>query len=73
MVQTRPVATGGYSDAEAVAAVEAEATLALSGAVEITGILTVDTINEKTADNGVDIDDCKIKDGSAGVEEVPFP
>ena len=72
MVQTRPIVSG-YSNAEAIAAVEGEATLALSGAVEITGILTVDTINEKTGDNGVDVDSCKIKDGSAQVKEVPFP
>ncbi|KKL18176.1 hypothetical protein LCGC14_2478140 [marine sediment metagenome] len=52
-----------YLDADAIAAVEGEATLALSGAVEITGILTVDTINEKTGAAGVTVDGLLIKDG----------
>ena len=58
---------GGYTDAEAIAAVEGESTLALSGAVEITGILTVDTINERTGAAGVTIDSVIVRDGSIEV------
>jgi len=51
-------------DAEAIAAVEAEATLDLTGAVTIAAgkSLATDTIAEKTAATGVTIDGSKIKD-----------
>lgn len=53
-----------YTDAEAVAAVEAEATLDLAGDVTIAAAksLAVDTIAEKTADAGVIIDLAKLVD-----------
>lgn len=52
-----------FTSAEAITAVEGESTLALSGAVAIDGILTVDVINEKTSAEGVTVDGALIKDG----------
>jgi len=66
-------AGGGYTDAQAIAAVEGEATLALSGAVDITGILTVDTINEKTGAVGVDIEAVRMLDGFVELTEIADP
>lgn len=54
-----------YTDAEAISAVEGEATLALGGDVTIDGAktLSVDVINEKDSAAGVTIDGVLIKDG----------
>lgn len=54
-----------YTDAEAVAAVEGEATLDLAGDVTIDGAksLSVDVINEKDSAAGVTIDSVLLKDG----------
>ena len=60
---SRSTETSAYTDVDAIAAVEGEATLALSGAVEITGILTIDVINEKTGAAGVTIETVILKDG----------
>lgn len=55
-----------YTDAEAIAAVEGEATLDLTGDVSIAAgkSLSVDTISEKTGAAGVTIDESLIKDKS---------
>jgi hypothetical protein len=42
-IDTALAGAGGYTDAEAIAAVEGEATLALTGAVTVASTLTVDT------------------------------
>ena len=54
-----------YTDAEAIAAVEGEATLALAGDVSIANLksLSTNTINETTAGSGVTIDSVLLKDG----------
>jgi hypothetical protein len=54
-----------YTDAEAIAAVEGEATLDLAGDVTIANLksLSVNTINETTAGSGVTIDSVLLKDG----------
>ncbi|KKK84468.1 hypothetical protein LCGC14_2783050, partial [marine sediment metagenome] len=58
-----------YTDAEAIAAVEGEATLLLSGAVdidgalEVAGILTINVIDERTPAAGVTVDGVLLKDG----------
>ncbi|KKN05682.1 hypothetical protein LCGC14_1084930, partial [marine sediment metagenome] len=65
--------SGAYTDAEAITAVEGEATLALSGAVEITGILTVDTINEKTSAAGVIVEGVKALDSFVELSEISAP
>jgi hypothetical protein len=54
-----------YTDAEAISAVEGEATLALAGDVTIANLksLSVNTINETTAGSGVTIDSVLLKDG----------
>jgi len=54
-----------YTDAEAITAVEGEATLDLAGDVTIaaTKSLATDTINEKTTAAGVTIDSVVLKDG----------
>ena len=59
-----------YTDAEAITAVEGEATLVLAGDVTIDGAksLSVDVINEKDAAAGVTIDGVLIKD--SGVPEA---
>ena len=58
-----------YTDAEAIAAVEGEATLDLTGNVTIAASksLAVDTIAEKTAAAGVTIDGVELKDGGITV------
>lgn len=55
----------GYTDAEAVSAVEASDPLTLAGDVTIDGAksLAVDVVSEKDADAGVTIDGVLIKDG----------
>lgn len=59
-------AGGGYTDADAIAAVEGEATLDLTGDVTIAGAKTlkVDVIDEKDADAGVTTENVTAKDGS---------
>lgn len=54
-----------YTDANAISAIEGEATLDLAGDVTIgdTKSLSVDVINEKDADGGVTIDSVVLKDG----------
>ena len=54
-----------YTDAAAIAAVEAEATLDLTGAVTIAAAKTLGTdhVVEKTLNHGVDVDGLLIKDG----------
>ena len=62
-----------YTDAEATAAVEAEATLDLTGDVTIAGTkkLQVDVIDEKDADAGVTIDGVLLKDSAIPGGAVP--
>ena len=59
-----------FTAAEAITAVEGESTLALSGAVAIDGILTVDVINEKTSAEGVTIDSSLIKDKTLLIDTI---
>jgi len=70
-VEKRPPVTryfggGGVSKRGAVAAVEAEPTL------DLTGILTVDHINEYTTDHGIEIESMKIKDGGVDGDSLIF-
>jgi len=62
-----------YTDAEAILAVEGEATLVLDGSVTIVAgqILSIDTINEVTVDGGVTIDSVLLKDGV--LEDSAYP
>lgn len=62
-----------YTDAEAISAVEGEATLDLVGDVTIAGTktLAVDVISEKDAAAGVTIDGALIKDGAIADGAVP--
>jgi len=61
-----------YTNGEAITAVEGEATLALSGAVAVTGILTVDVGNEKTAGAGMTFEQVLLKDGEVKLGAVEF-
>lgn len=63
-----------YTDASAIAAVEGEATLDLTGDVTIDGAksLSVDVINEKDSTAGVTIDSVLLKDGVVTVGDVAF-
>ncbi len=70
---SRSTEASAYTDADAIAAVEGEATLALSGAVDITGVLTVDDIDEKTGDAGVDIDGVRMLDEFVELTEITAP
>ena len=62
-----------YTDAEAISAVEGEATLDLAGDVTIDGAksLSVDVINEKDAAAGVTIDGVLLKDSAIPGGAVP--
>ena len=64
-----------YTDAEAIAAVEGEATLDLAGDVTIDGAksLKVDVIDEKDAAAGVRIESVTIRDGYAEIAEIATP
>jgi len=59
-----------FTGADAITAVEGESTLALSGAVAVDGILTVDVINEKTSAEGVTIDGSLIKDKTLLIDVI---
>lgn len=63
-----------YTDAEAISAVEGEATLDLAGDVTIDGAKTlkVDVIDEKDSAAGVTIDSVLLKDGVVTVGDVAF-
>jgi hypothetical protein len=62
---SRSSSSTGYTDANAISAVEGELTLVLAGDVTIDGAktLAVDVINEKDAAAGVTIDSVLLKDG----------
>ncbi|KKN27847.1 hypothetical protein LCGC14_0860400 [marine sediment metagenome] len=64
---------GGYTDAQAITAVEGEATLDLTGDVTIDGAKTlkVDVINEKDVDAGVTADGVLHKDGLIAAGAIP--
>jgi hypothetical protein len=66
-VSTIPSQVTQFTAAEAITAVEGEATLVLSGDVTIAAgkALSVDTISEITAGSGVTADGLNIKDGNA--------
>lgn len=61
-----------YTDAEAIAAVEGEATLALTGDVTVAAgkSLSADTISEQTGAAGVTIDGVLVKDGEVDGVDV---
>lgn len=80
MAKITPPSGSSYTDAEAIAAVEAEDPLDLAGDVNIDGAksLAVDVITEKDAAAGVTVDGTLIKDGAVdGVDlsslVTPFP